>query len=58
MKNLLPGTYLEDTFYVKGVKGYLPKDKAVGRKSALVMFWCRESGGLHTVRARDIIHIG
>ncbi len=55
--HLLPGQWLEDEFVVKKVKSYLPSDKKLGRKSALVQFWCRDTGGLRTVRARDIIHI-
>lgn len=55
--SLLEGHYPEETFRVKSLHNYLPADKAAGRKSALVQFFDQDSGGLRTVRARDIIRI-
>lgn len=52
----LVGSEFEDVHRVKSVKQYLPKDKSVGRKSALVQFYAAD-GGLRTVRARDIVKI-
>ena len=54
---LLDDYFIEETFKVKSVKNYLPKDKEIGRKSALVAFWDADTGGLRTIRARDIIEI-
>lgn len=55
--SILEGHYPEDEFRVKKLHAYHPADKAAGRRSALVAFFDQESGGLRTVRARDIIRI-
>lgn len=54
---LLDGEYLDQTYKVRGVKNYLPKKSKEGREFALVQFWNGETGGLHTIKARDIVKI-